>query len=222
MTERPSHGSARPGGRTARIRASVLAAALDELDAAGYAALTLDKLAARSGVHVSTIRRRWRTVGGVIADLLAQHSTTIPLPDSGDLRQDLHELAQAIADFHAVRRNRNLIEAVVAAAAQDPHISDIVRGSFTAGIEHVTQLVRRAVDRGELLPHTDANEVIAALSAPFYYRLIILRSLIDARLVHTSAEAAYRAARAGVFGMPTREPQPGSPDRCYGTEADCM
>ncbi|QKV90836.1 TetR/AcrR family transcriptional regulator C-terminal ligand-binding domain-containing protein [Streptomyces sp. NA02950] len=205
MTERPPHGSARPGGRTARTRTAVLTAALDELDVAGFGALTLDKLAVRSGVHVSTIRRRWRTVEGVIGDLLAQQSTTIPTPDSGGLRQDLHELASAIADFHATPRNRNLIEGIAAAAAHDPRVADIVRGAFTARTEHVTQLVQRAVARGELTADTDAKEVIAALSAPFYYRILILRGTVDARLVHTSAEAAYLAARAGAFGPPETE-----------------
>ncbi|WP_189956763.1 TetR-like C-terminal domain-containing protein [Streptomyces alanosinicus] len=198
--ERPPHGSARPGGRTARTRAAVLTAASDELDAGGFAALTLDNLAARSGVHVSTIRRRWRTVEGVVVDLLAQHSSALPTPDSGDLRQDLHDLAQTIADFHGTPRNRNLIEAIVAAAAHTPRIAEIVRGAFTARTEHVTRIVGRAVARGELAPDTDAKDVITALSAPFYYRLLILREPIDARLVHTSAEAAYLAARAGAFG----------------------
>ncbi|MFE6163816.1 TetR-like C-terminal domain-containing protein [Streptomyces sp. NPDC056486] len=209
MTERPPPGSARPGGRTARTRAAVLAAALDELDAAGFEALTLDKLAARSGVHASTIRRRWRTVEGVVVDLLAQHSSTIPTPDTGDFRQDLHELAQAVADFQAAPRNYHLIEGIVAAAAHDARIADIVRGAFTTRIERVTQLVRRAVDRGELPPDVRAIEVIEALSAPFYYRLLILRGAVDERLVHTSAEAAFHAAHAGVFNAP--QPQPSAP-----------
>ncbi|MFI8786573.1 TetR/AcrR family transcriptional regulator C-terminal ligand-binding domain-containing protein [Streptomyces sp. NPDC055105] len=200
MTERPQHGSARPGGRTARTRAAVLAAALYELEETGFSGLTLDKLAARSGVHVSTIRRRWRSVEGVVVDLMAQHSKTIATPDSGEFRQDLYELAEAIAGFHAQPRSRNLVEAMVAAAAYDPHIADLVRGAFVARTEVVTALVHRAVDRGEVPPGTDAYEVIAALSAPFYYRLLIMRGSIDERLVRVSAEAAYRAARGGVFG----------------------
>ncbi|RVU24470.1 TetR/AcrR family transcriptional regulator [Streptomyces antnestii] len=200
MTERPRPGSARPGGRTARTRAAVLAAALDELDEVGFAALTLDRLAARSGVHVSTIRRRWRSVEGVVVDLMAQHSATIPTPDSGEFRQDLYELAEAIAGFHALPRSRNLVEAMVAAAAYDPHIAELVRGAFMARTDVVTQIVHRAVERSEVPPDTDAYEVIAALSAPFYYRLLILRRDIDERLVRTSAEAAYRAACGGVFG----------------------
>ncbi|MFJ5225585.1 TetR-like C-terminal domain-containing protein [Streptomyces sp. NPDC088400] len=198
-TERPPHGSARPGGRTARTRAAVLAAALEELGTREFSALTMDTLAERSGVHVSTIRRRWRTVEGVVIDLLSQHSATIPTPDSGDFRRDLHELAQAIAEFHGTLRNRNVIEGIIAAAAHDPHIADIVRATFTARIEHVTRIVGHAVARGELSPDVDAKEVIEALSAPFYYRILVLRGSVDERLVQLSAEAAYHAAHAGVF-----------------------
>ncbi|MEU6766971.1 hypothetical protein ABZ916_31270 [Streptomyces sp. NPDC046853] len=82
---------------------------------------------------------------GVVVDLLAQDSATIP-PDSGDFRQDLHELARAIAD--------------------------IVRGAFMARTEHVTRLVHRAVGQVELPPDTQAKEAIAALSAPIDDRLV--------------------------------------------------
>ncbi|NUK42622.1 TetR/AcrR family transcriptional regulator C-terminal ligand-binding domain-containing protein [Streptomyces lunaelactis] len=203
MTERQPHGSARPGGRTARTPAAVLAAAFDELDAHGFGALTMDGLAQRSGVHVSTIRRRWRTVEGVIGDMLAQQGTTIPIPGTGDFRQDLHALAEAIAGFYASPRNRNLIEGIVAAAAHDPLVGPLVRDVFAARVQHVTQLVHRAIDRGELPPDTDATDVIAALGAPFYYRLLITRQPIDDRLTHAAAEAAYHAARAGTFSRPS-------------------
>ncbi|MFI0817099.1 TetR-like C-terminal domain-containing protein [Streptomyces sp. NPDC021098] len=199
MNARPPHGSARPGGRTARTRAAVLAAAYEALDAESFSALTLDKLAERSGVHVSTIRRRWRTVEGVVLDLLAERSSTLPTPDSGDFQRDLHELAQAIGDFNNALRNRNVIQGLLAAAAQDARVEEIVRDAFVGRIEEVTQIVRHAIDRGELAADTDAKDVIAALGAPFYYRVLILRRPIDARLVRTSAEAVYAAARAGVF-----------------------
>ncbi|QLH23035.1 TetR-like C-terminal domain-containing protein [Streptomyces sp. Rer75] len=200
MNARPPHGSARPGGRTARTRVAVLAAAYDALGAESFSALTLDKLAERSGVHVSTIRRRWRTVEGVVLDLLAERSATLPTPDSGDFRRDLHELSQAIGDFTEALRNRNVIQGLLAAAAHDPRVEEIVRGAFVGRTEQVTRIVRHAIDRGELPADTDAKDVIAALGAPFYYRVLILRGAVDARLVRTSAEAAYHAARAGVFG----------------------
>ncbi|MEU4892085.1 TetR-like C-terminal domain-containing protein [Streptomyces sp. NPDC044780] len=199
MTERPPHGSARPGGRTARTRAAVLAAAYEELDRDAYAALTLDRLARRSGVHVSTIRRRWRTVEGVVVDLLAERSSTLPTPDTGDFRQDLAELAMAIGDFNNALRNRNVIQGLLVAAAHDPQVEEIVRGAFVGRIEQVTRIVRRAIERGQIPEHTEPREVIAALAAPIYYRVLILRGFIDERLVRTAVEVTYQAARSGTF-----------------------
>ncbi|MBD3007159.1 TetR/AcrR family transcriptional regulator C-terminal ligand-binding domain-containing protein [Streptomyces sp. 5-10] len=199
MTERPPHGSARPGGRTARTRAAVLAAAYEELDRDSFAALTLDRLARRSGVHVSTIRRRWRTVEGVVVDLLAERSSTLPTPDTGDFHRDLTELAQAIADFNNALRNRNVMQGLIAAAAHDTGVEEIIRNAFVRRTEEVTLIVRNAVERGDVHEDTDAWEVIASLAAPLYYRVLILRGAIDERLVRTTVEVTYQAARSGVF-----------------------
>jgi AcrR family transcriptional regulator len=46
-------------GRGPKVRAAVLAATLEELAAVGYAALTVDDVARRAGVHKTTIYRRW-------------------------------------------------------------------------------------------------------------------------------------------------------------------
>ncbi|MER8155938.1 TetR-like C-terminal domain-containing protein [Streptomyces sp. NPDC094472] len=199
MTERPPHGSARPGGRTARTRAAVLAAAYEELDRDSFAALTLDRLAQRSGVHVSTIRRRWRTVEGVVVELLAERGSALPTPDTGDFRRDLTQLTQAIADFNNALRNRNVLQGLLAAAAHDPRVEEIVRAAFVRRIEEVTLIARQAVERGEIPEDTDPQEVIAALAAPLYYRVLILRGFIDERLVHTTVETTYQATRSGVF-----------------------
>lgn len=203
MTEPRPHGAARPGGRTARTRSAVLAAAREELNTRDYASLTVDLLARRSGVHAATIRRRWRTVEGVITDLLGSHgASTIPIPDTGDLRRDLHAMARNIADFHALPGNRRLVEGMVAAAAREKGAEQVLRETFRNRLRQVSVLVERAVARGEVPPGTDAEEVIAALGAPFYYRLLISRRPLDAECVRTSAESAYLAAVHGVFRPP--------------------
>ncbi|GDY55176.1 hypothetical protein SVIO_057990 [Streptomyces violaceusniger] len=126
----------------------MLAAAYEELDRDSFAALTLDRLARRSGVHVSTIRRRWRTVEGVVVDLLAERSSTLPTPDTGDFHRDLMELTQAIADFNNALRNRNVMQGLIAAAAHDTGVEEIVRNAFVRRTEEVTLIVRNAVERG--------------------------------------------------------------------------
>ena len=212
MTEPPTrestpkpHGATRPGGRTARTRAAVLAAVLEELDTEEFTALTIESLARRSGVHAATIRRRWRSVEGVIVDLLSQKSTTIPIPDTGSFFDDLLSMAENIAAFHASPRNRRLIECIVAAAFSDPRADRMLRDAFGDRIREVSVLVRRAAERGEVPPDTDPGDVITALSAPFYYRLLIVRRSIDPALARMAAEMAHQAATAGMF----RTPAPG-------------
>ncbi|MFF4699978.1 TetR-like C-terminal domain-containing protein [Streptomyces chattanoogensis] len=199
------YGATRPGGRTARVRDAVLTATDELLDLHGYSGLSLERIALRAEVHLATVRRRWGSVNAIVGDLLTRHSVTLPAPDTGDLRQDLHELARVIAAFHGNRRNRNLLEGIIAGAALDPSLGEVIEKAFASRTEQVTGIIHRAISRGELPAGTDATGVIAALSAPFYYRLLITRQPVDDELAHTSAECAYHAARAGVFREPALE-----------------
>ena len=79
---------ARPGGRSADVRARVFGAVREALEGGDPAALTIEEVARRSGVHKATIYRRWLSTAGLVADLLvALTPVETPLPDTGDLRQ---------------------------------------------------------------------------------------------------------------------------------------
>ncbi|QAY60645.1 TetR family transcriptional regulator [Microbacterium protaetiae] len=86
----PEHtGVERPGGRTARTRRAVHAA-VRELLAEPDVELSIPAVAARSGVHATTVYRRWRTIESLLLDvavddLNAQHPVTV----TGDLEVDL-------------------------------------------------------------------------------------------------------------------------------------
>ncbi|MFI0258895.1 TetR/AcrR family transcriptional regulator [Streptomyces sp. NPDC017056] len=198
-TAQPPPGGARPGGRTARTRQAVLEAVFDELGEGGYAALTMERIAQRSGVHVATIYRRWRSVEGLVCELMTDLSAEVPLPDTGTLAGDLRALARAIAAFYSEPRYRGLLEAVVSAAAREPAAADVLREFFDDRLRLAGRMVHRAVDRGELPAEADADAIMAALGAPFYYRLLISRRPVDLRLADCAADAAWTAALAGVF-----------------------
>ncbi|MFH8404506.1 TetR/AcrR family transcriptional regulator [Streptomyces sp. NPDC018019] len=198
-TAQPPPGAARPGGRTARTRQAVLDAVFEELGEGGYAALTVERIAQRSGVHAATIYRRWRSTERLVCELMGDLSAGVPLPDTGALADDLRALARAIAAFYAEPRYRGLLEAVVSAAAREPAAADVLRQFFDERLRLAGRMVHRAVERGELPADTDPDGIMAALGAPFYYRLLIARRPIDLRLADRAAEAAWTAARAGVF-----------------------
>src|SRR3954451_24659709 len=89
-------GRGRPRDRTLDDR--ILEQVLLLLGSRGYAGLTLDDLATRSGVAKTTILRRWPSKAAVAAagvERLALQS--VDVPDSGTLRDDLHALLRSAA-----------------------------------------------------------------------------------------------------------------------------
>ena len=85
-----------PPGRGPKVRAAVLAATLAELADTGYAALTIENIARRAGVHKTTIYRRWTDRESLVADVLGERiALGFPIPDTGSVQDDLRQLAQA-------------------------------------------------------------------------------------------------------------------------------
>ncbi|MFE0374119.1 TetR/AcrR family transcriptional regulator C-terminal ligand-binding domain-containing protein [Streptomyces inhibens] len=192
-------GGSRPGGRTARTREAVLTAVFKELGRGGFAALTMEKVAQRSGIHVATLYRRWRCIERLVCELLTDLSSDVPLPDTGTLPGDLRALARSISAFYGDARMRRLIEAVVSAAARDPQAATVLRSFFGERMALAGRMVQRAVERGELPADTDPEQVMSALGAPFYYRILIARRPVDQDLAESTAIAVWAAARAGAY-----------------------
>ena len=71
----------RPGGRSARVRAAVLEATLDQLAESGYDGLSFEAVAVRAGVHKTTLYRRWSDRTALVLDaMLELSSQTVPVP----------------------------------------------------------------------------------------------------------------------------------------------
>ena len=120
----------RPGGRTARTKDAVHAA-VRELLAEPGADVTVPQVAERSGVHATTIYRRWRTVETLLLEVVvADVQQGSPVPTTGDLRADLttyvHRLLTGLRRPESLR----LLNALVAAsrvASDAAEVVDVVR-----------------------------------------------------------------------------------------------
>lgn len=208
-TGRPGERPARPGGRTARVRAAVRAATLAELGEKGYQGLTVEAVAERSGVHKTTVYRRWGSVEGLIADALELASgEPWPVPDTGDLASDLRALTREVLAGFTDPEAGPVATAFVSAAVQNPAAARALHAFFAARHEQSAPVVRRAVARGELPADTDAAEVVRVAVAPLYYRLFVSGEPIDTAVADRAADAALAAARAGA--LRTAPPPAGS------------
>ncbi|MEV0195036.1 TetR/AcrR family transcriptional regulator C-terminal ligand-binding domain-containing protein [Nonomuraea sp. NPDC050691] len=190
----------RPGGRSARVRDAVRQATLAELAEHGSNGLTVENVAIRSGVHKTTVYRRWGSAEGLIADALElAKEEPWPLPDTGSLREDLREIAGLVRSGFADPVAGPISAAFVSAAVQSSGPAQALHAFFAARHEQAAEVVRRAVARGELPADTDVADVIRTAVAPIYYRLFITHESVTERDAERAADAALAAARAGVL-----------------------
>ncbi|WP_063735483.1 TetR/AcrR family transcriptional regulator [Streptomyces sp. RTd22] len=193
-------GTIRPGGRTARVRAAVLRATGDTLAEQGFAHLDLADIARRAEVGKTTVYRRWGTVTGLVADLLMDMAEqSLPRTETGSLLGDLTANARLVRRTLADPRQGALFKAVIAAATCDPKTAEALHRFYELRIQEWAPCVQQAIDRGEVPEGTDAYEVIRAVSAPLYYRLLTSGIPLDEAAADCAAEAAAAAARAGAY-----------------------
>ena len=198
-------GTARPGGRTARTRAAVMQAIVDELAEHGYAGTTVERVAARAGIAKTTIYRRWRSLDGLLADVMAERAEQqIPVPDEGDLGSDLRALARSVVASVRPPAIRAAVAGIVAAAVQDPAAREVLSRFLAARAATMTVIIDRATLRGELPPGTDATGVIQTVTALIYYRLFIAGEPASEQVADGAAAIAAAAARAGALATPDR------------------
>jgi AcrR family transcriptional regulator len=200
----------RPGGRTARTRAAVLAAVIEELADNGYAGATIERIAARAGIAKTTIYRRWGGLNGLLADLMAGYAgRQIPVPDEGNLGADLRALSRYVVASLQDPAIKTAFTSIVAAAAEDPAARDTLARFIAARAAMMGVIVNRAVERGEVPPGTDAAGVIQIVTAQVYYRLITAGEPLSQDVADRAAAIAAAAARTGVLAAD----QPGLPQQ---------
>ncbi|GAA2629934.1 TetR/AcrR family transcriptional regulator [Actinomadura fulvescens] len=200
------HG--RQVGRGAKVRTAVLAATLAELADHGYAALTIDNIARRAGVHKTTIYRRWKDRESLVVDVLGEQiAVDIPMPDTGSVDTDLRDIARAFVAWVTSPAGQTIFAAIFSDAARIPGIVDARRQLFEEGPRRASSAISRAVQRGELPPDTDAEELIKTLIAPLYFRLAITTEPLDQAAADHAARVALAAARAGALSSTNTNPQ---------------
>jgi AcrR family transcriptional regulator len=167
-------GQPRPGGRSARVRAAVLHAAFDELGETGYAGFSMEAVARRSGVHKTTIYRRWPTREALVIDALDSRSDRYsPLPASGSVRGDLRAFGLDVFGKLSSRPGKAMLKSLVAAVDESPEVLAKVLSFWRERLDVGAAVVARGIARGELPPSTDADLLIEGLLAPIYLRVLL-------------------------------------------------
>jgi AcrR family transcriptional regulator len=199
--------SGQPPGRGPKVRAAVLAATLSELTETGYAALTIENVAQRAGVHKTTVYRRWQSRERLVADAVTELAgTRVPFPDSDDISADLRTLARSLVRFLASPVGRAVTAVMLSDAGRIPEVADAQRRRFEERYRQAEPVIARAIARGELPPGTDPAEVVRNVLAPIYLRVLVSGEPITESAADAAANAALAAARAGALSLPSDDP----------------
>lgn len=177
----------RPGGRSAQVLAQVRTA-LEQLVAEyGRDQVTVPAVAERAGVSASSIYRRWGDLAGLLAETAIHRlDPARPLPDTGDLRQDLAAWAQEFMAHVAQPGSTSLLKA--AAALTGGTETDCLRNRKA----EADVLVQRARARGEPAPST--QQVIDHVVAPIVVRLVYGASQLEPALAGQLVDELFRLA----------------------------
>jgi AcrR family transcriptional regulator len=162
----PPRVGTRPGGRSARVRAAVHRA-VEELLVEGVGdALTVPVVAARAGVHATTLYRRWGSIGELLADVATSRFTgDVVVPDTGGLDGDLRRWAADVATDLADPDVLALMRATIGAGGEQGACA--CRGDRE---EQLAAMIERERARGN--PAPTVERAADALLAPLYYRAI--------------------------------------------------
>lgn len=114
--ERATTTAKPPGRPRAGVNGAVFAATLGTVQEVGYAAATVERIAAAAGVAKTTIYRRWPTKGALIIDCLLDAFGPVPL--SGSTRAEV--MSEAIR--------------WVAAKIGEPGVGDAFAGVFSDAV----------------------------------------------------------------------------------------
>jgi AcrR family transcriptional regulator len=192
---------ARPGGRSAKVRAAVLREAFGLLLKAGLEEFSIAAVARRADVHESSIYRRWETKTALLLDACLNFAElNIPSPATGCLRSDLITLLRRIKELLESPQGR-ILQALVTAV--DPEAREVRRQFWRARFAAASEIVERAKSRGEIVEEVDSSELIEALVAPLHFRAFISCEGIEAWPIESMVDLHLTALRPAFTPSPS-------------------
>jgi AcrR family transcriptional regulator len=160
--------------RSIRSHQAILAATAELLAGVGYTALTIEGVAARAGVGKATVYRWWPSKGALVIEAMSAALAMPSFSETGDLRQDLLTVGNGIVETLARSPAGAVISALAADLMRNPDMAEqfrdqVIRPRRSA----VTQILRRAADRGELPSDVDIDLLLDVYAGAVFYRVLV-------------------------------------------------
>jgi AcrR family transcriptional regulator len=158
--------------RDASIDARATAAVLTLLARGPYRSLTLEAIAAEAETSKPALRRRWKTLPGVVVHTLITTLGTSPTPNTGCVHCDLVAGVTNLAATFGDSPLAQALPGLVSDLAADPELAEVFRRDYFEARRATSRAVlEAAMERGEIVADLDMELALDLLAAPLYYRV---------------------------------------------------
>jgi AcrR family transcriptional regulator len=183
----------KPDRRAERSKQAILDATRELLAEEGdVGALTVEAVAARSGVAKTTIYRRWRdkwelALDAVMIDMLPRFANPAGV---GDTRKELVTFVDSVTKLWASPPYGPAMQGLISEIATQPELARVYREQVVEPRrEQLRPVIERGIARGDLRPDTDVRLVHELLVGPILYRLLLSGPPLDRKLTTSLADA---------------------------------
>ena len=183
----------------------MLTATLEVLREVGYGGLTIEAVAARSGVAKSTIYRHWAGKAQLVADTFerAACDEAPVVPPPGPVRERVTSLLRTtVTEIGATDRLACLMPALIDAAERSDEIADLVARIAEDKSAALRVVLDQGVADGELPEHTDTVVLADALLGP----IVLTRLFHRPPVTPADVPDLVRQVLPGVGPLPARQP----------------
>ena len=186
----------RPDPRVIRSKTSILEACAALIAEEGFSGVSIEAVAGRSGAAKTTIYRHWPSREALLAEAFGVCAdANLPSPDTGALREDLRLVLAGLAGKLNEGGWCSAISSLADAASRDAELERLHQSTLSRGRRPLTDILERAVARGDLPPALDIEDAVALLAGPLFYRAMIARQAVDEAFVARSVNAGLAEIR---------------------------
>jgi AcrR family transcriptional regulator len=165
----------------------VLQAALDLLDRrdVGFRGLTMQAVAARSGVSKATLYRWWPNKAHLVLDAYrSKAARDVAAPLTGDLRTDLQTHLGRLAFTLINLESARTVTEITLAAAEDRSFGDLYRQTLLKERRQaVLDILTAGRARGQVRADADLAVAVDAAFGAIHHRLLLTKEPIDGHFI---------------------------------------
>lgn len=161
--------------RSLAVDEAVSQAVIRLLEDHGYAAMSIEQVAATAKVAKTAIYRRWASKAEMVFALVIHSEAVEGAADQGSLAEDVRVLSNRVVALLSAPAARQALPGLIADLCGDPLLAKRFHASFIKAQRGLVEvLLNRAVQRGELVRAPDPADVHAQLLGTAFAWIFLL------------------------------------------------